>query len=509
MATVNARNARFAPVALTGALILLAAAMLAPGLIVGPSLDAAVFSHIGRLILDGVAPYAGSWDHKPPGIYLASAGVQAVLSWLGAWTAGWLLSVATSVGIGLAVATVLERLDVTGRPRALAACGATIFASQYFMALGGGLTEPLATLLAAWAFVLALRQSTAMRLAGIGVLVGLSTIVSLQLLPGGAVVCGFALVQTTGRSRRRGAGILALGVAVPLLVATAWLFVIGALPAAVDAIVGYSGAYRASSNNYGATLGAPVAAWTALASLFLVAPALLGAMSVMRARQPRRALVIASLAWIGASLVLFVAQGRFYAHYVIPLAVPIGILAGVGLDRLGAALSAVEPCARKAVGVLPLTLALVVSVLAGIVSAAMEIAPVADAHARIAAVAQQLRDVPAGTMLVWGNQPGLYDVADRAPAIRYSYLYPLTTRRYSTPALIDAVARALADHPPAVVVDAGSNAPGQPGFLPLLIDRPIATDGRDLDLLDPLRAFVASRYRLAATIAGWPIYVLR
>jgi hypothetical protein len=158
---------------------------------------------------------------------------------------------------------------------------------------------------------------------------------------------------------------------------------------------------------------------------------------------------------------------------------------------------------------LPLVLALVVSVLAGVISAAMQLALVADGHARIEAVSKQVRDLPAGTMLVWGNQPSLYDVADRAPATRYSYMFPLTTPGYSTPALIGTVGRALADHPPAVVVDAGSTAPGQPGFPPLLIDRPIATEGRDLDLLDPLRAFVATHYRLAATVGGWPIYVLR
>jgi hypothetical protein len=75
--------------------------------------------------------------------------------------------------------------------------------------------------------------------------------------------------------------------------------------------------------------------------------------------------------------------------------------------------------------------------------------------------------------------------------------------------MVEEVARGLAADPPAVVVDAGSTGPGQPGFLPLLIDRTVLTDGRDLDLLDPLRAFVADRYELAATVAGWPIYVLR
>jgi hypothetical protein len=36
----------------------------------------------------------------------------------------------------------------------------------------------------------------------------------------------------------------------------------------------------------------------------------------------------------------------------------------------------------------------------------------------------------------------------------------------------------------------------------------VLTDGRNLDLLDPLRAFVAEHYELVATVAGWPVYVL-
>ena len=302
---------------------------------------------------------------------------------------------------------------------------------------------------------------------------------------------------------------MVLGFTAPLAVVAAWLQVIGALPAALDAIVTYSGAYRASSGDYGAVLGAPVAAWTVLVALFLVAPALLGAMSAATAPQPRRGVAIASLLWIGGSLVLFVAQGRFYAHYAIPLAVPLGILAGLGLHRVGESLRGVGRSRPRAIIVLPLVATLFVSVLAGVVSAAMQIAPVADAHARMKAVSERLRDFPAGTMLVWGNEPRLYELAQRGPATRYSYLYPLTTPGYSTPALIKKVARALANHPPVVVIDAGSSAPRQPGFLPLLIDRPVTTDGRDLDLLDPLRAFVAGHYDLVATVAGWPIYVLR
>jgi hypothetical protein len=491
------------------ALVLVSAAMLAPGLLIGPSLDAAVFSHVGGRLLDAVAPYAGAWDHKPPGIYLASAASHALLGWLGPWVADWLLSLGATVGIGAAVAQVLARLGVAGLPRAIAAMGATILASDYLLALAGGLTEPLATLMLAWAVVLALGPVSSARAAGIGALVGLSILTSVQLLPGGLVVVALALFLRPAPARARSAAVMAVGVSLPSAVIAAWLVVIGALPAALDAVVTYSAAYRGSSAEYGAILAAPVAAWTALASLFLVAPALLGIASLSRIAQPARAVMLAALVWIGASLVLFVIQGRFYAHYAIPLAVPLGILAGFGLQRGLESLGRARVATTRAVIVGPLMVALVVSLIGSIISGGMQAAPIADESARMEAVAERLRDLPAGDLLVWGNEPRLYDLAGRAPATRYSYLYPLTTPGYSTAAMIDEVARQLATTPPAVVVDAGSPAPGQPGFLPLLIDRPVATDGRDLDLLDPLRTFVADHYELASTVAGWPIYVLR
>jgi hypothetical protein len=413
------------------------------------------------------------------------------------------------VGIGLAVARVLARLGVAGLPRAIAAVGAAILASDYLLALGGGLTEPLATLMLAWALVLALGRVSAARTAGIGALVGLSILTSVQLLVAGLVVLSLVIFMRPAAARAQSAAMMAVGLLLPLAVTAAWLVVIGALPAALDAVVMYSTAYRESSAEYGAILAAPVAAWTALASLFLVAPALLGAASLPRIPRPARAVMVAALVWIVASLVLFVAQGRFYAHYAIPLAVPLGILAGFGLERGRESLVRARVAATKALIVGPLMLAVIVSIIGSIISGSMQAAPIADQSTRIEAVSERLGDLPAGYLLVWGNQPRLYDVAGRAPATRYSYLYPLTTPGYSTPAMIDEVARQLAATPPAVVVDAGSPAPGQPGFLPLLIARPIATDGRDLDLLDPLRTFVAANYRLASTVAGWPIYVLR
>src|SRR4029079_26322 len=144
-----------------------------------------------------------------------------------------------------------------------------------------------------------------------------------------------ALLQRPSGARIQAAAALGTAFLAPLLIAAAWLWVIGALPAAVDAILFYSGAYRASSGDYGGTLGAPVAAWTVLASVFLVAPALFGATSAARAGDARRSVAIASVLWIGASMVLFVVHGRFYAHYALTLAVPLGVLAGLGLGGVG------------------------------------------------------------------------------------------------------------------------------------------------------------------------------
>jgi hypothetical protein len=477
-------------------------------LLVGPSLDAAVFSHIGGRMLDGVVPYIGAWDHKPPGIYILSAVAQASLGWLGPWTADWLLSLGASAGLGLAVTAVLRRLAVSGLPRAAAAVGATIFASQFLLALGGGLTEAPAALFVGFALVLAVGPASAFRLAGIGALVGAALLVSVQLVPAGAAVLLASLALRPGKSLRTSIA-MAIGVVIPLALVAAWLVVIGALPAAIDAVVNYSTAYRGSSGNYGTILAAPVAAWTMLASLFLVTPALLATLSHATIPPAQRAVGIASMLWIGLSLPLFVVQGRFYAHYAIPLAVPLGILAGLGLQRMAESWRRSRGLGRRAMIALPLAATLLVSLFAGIVSGAMQLTPIQDESGRMDAVAGRLCQLPSGTLLVWGNAPRLYDLAGRVPATRYSYLYPLTTPGYTTDAMIEDVARELEADPPEVIVDAGSSAPGQPGFLPLLIDRPIATDGRDLDLLDPLRSFVREGYDLAASVGGWPIYVLR
>ncbi|HET6379433.1 MAG TPA: hypothetical protein VFH63_00145, partial [candidate division Zixibacteria bacterium] len=56
-------------------------------------------------------------------------------------------------------------------------------------------------------------------------------------------------------------------------------------------------------------------------------------------------------------------------------------------------------------------------------------------------------------------------------------------------------------------VDAGSREPGVVGFQQLLIPRPLTSDGRDLDILDPLRDFVRGHYTEGQIVDGWVLYL--
>ena len=241
-----------------------------------------------------------------------------------------------------------------------------------------------------------------------------------------------ALAMQPARSRAVGAAFLVASAGLPIAAAAAWLGALGALPAAVDAVVTYSAAYVAASAGYGARLGTPAAVGTTLLALYLIIPAIVGAMTIASAPKARRGVILVSLLWIGGSVALFVLQGRFYAHYAIPLAVPAGILAGIGLDRIVGWMRDVRRFGQRVMIVVPLTAALSVSVLASVNSTTMQIAPAADASARARAVSAQLREMPDGSLLVWGKEPWLYDLAGRTPATGYVYLYPLTTPGYTT-----------------------------------------------------------------------------
>jgi len=482
------------------AVLAASAAVQLPGLLIGPSLDAAAFDVVGWRLSQGAPLYAGIWDHKPPGTYLI-AWLAQLPGVLDPWVVMWLASVLAVAATGLLVGAVVRRAGLAGMS-ALIALLITLASGQYLVSLGGGLAEQPATALAGAAVLVAMGQASWQRRMLTGGLLAAGAVVSVQVAPAGAALLVFA--ASDARPMRSMAAILIGGVSV-IVVVVVGLLVTGVGPAARDAFLAYNAAYRGAASSNAASLS--VVPWAALALVPLVALAAAGLLALRRWPEARP-MAWASTAWIALGAVLLVIQGRFYAHYAIPLIVPLGALAGIGLADI------VQLSGKRRSLRLPMAIAssllLLVAGSASVAGGLQEARTWGAANGRAEAVAAELTHdtVPGSTIWVWGNEPNVYRLSQRAPALRYPYLFPLTTPGYATPALINEQLSRLEAAPPAFVIDAGSLAPGEPGLPPLLIARPTASEGRDLDLLEPLRDFVRERYRLLKVVDGWPIYAL-
>ena len=492
-------------------LTLVAGVLLLPGLVAGPSLDPAVFTTVAERLRGGEALYVGAWDHKPPGIYLIYVLGQWVLPSVSPWHVAWGIAVAATSATGAVLVAALRRLDVGSIVALLAAVAAVAFMAEYLLALGGGLTEPLATLPAVIALYLATGSMIGSRRSfAIGACLALAMLISLQLVIAASVLAALTLTRLPKSGRVTGLLALVTGGAIPIGATAIWLAASGTLGASIDAVLGYAASYRAANVPLGAELTRSVVSWTVLAAVGLLLPAALGAMRSVSRPGVRRPIAMSASVWVVASVAFFVAQGRFIAHYAIPLAVPLAVLAAFGLERTWSLAKSRPRRSEMTLIMLPLTLGLAISIAAAVAGGLMEWRTVLRDHQRSEQVAEFMASEgpSSATVFVWGNQPRLYLDARSVPTTAYAFLYPLTTRGYSDAAQVDDLVSTLANHPPTFVVDAGSSAPGEPGFLPLLIPRPVATDGRDLDLLEPVRDFVKQHYRQLAVVDGWVVYGL-
>jgi hypothetical protein len=252
----------------------------------------------------------------------------------------------------------------------------------------------------------------------------------------------------------------------------------GALPAAWDALVVYSGVYLGSSGSEDVKN-----AWHLLVIVLPLLPA-------VRIRSER--IDLAMMLWLVVSLGLLALQGRILGHYATAYVIPLAILArhpSLGRRRL-----------------------LTISVACSLVISLAATRSYAQRGPATEAIGDWIREHTATVdrILVWGVDANVYLTADRAPAGEYPYLIPLVTPGYTTQQMVEDWVAELAAMPPAVIVDSEAANPHWPDDADFLRPPPPgAAGGRDLDLLDPFRSFVRREYELAAVIEERKIYVRR
>lgn len=493
-------------------LVGLATALQLPGVLLGPSRDPGVFASVAHSLLNGVAPYTGTWDHKPPVTYLVLALGQAVVPVGNPWVGSWLISVLVTAATGAATVALARRMGL--RPLIALIAGLALVAAvgQYALSEGGGFSEQVAACFGAWAMVAA--SSTGRRWWAASITGGLAALaVGGSPILASAAVAAFVLSAASAQTRRAIAARMAsfvVGAALVVGLLVGWLALQGALSAAWNEIITYNVAYRASEID---VLGQSVRTVfsVGLLWLFVLVPAAIGLVVIVRRRRERPGgdIAPATLLWLLLGGAMLAIQGLVYAHYLIGLAVPIVLLAAYGMDWIGERASGGLRAPAMAF-ITVATLALSVSLVAGTIGGARLAATAAMHKDQVNTVAAVVRQTaaPGQRMFVWGNDAWLYEASGREPASEYLYLYPLTTPGYSTSAQVQALLGELERQPPCVIVDAGSPGIGEAGTPPLLIARPVLQDGRELDLLDPVRQWVASNYDFVSDDGGWPVYRL-
>jgi hypothetical protein len=278
------------------------------------------------------------------------------------------------------------------------------------------------------------------------------------------------------------------------------------LPDAWDAVVRYSAAYRSMNLAFQGPIFAGALGAGILASAVTMIPIGLGITWSLRTSGSARAVTAGCVAWLAAGAAWIAFQGRLEGHYVAPLIVPAGILFAIGLPRLIDLTAGQWRTTVVLISPMIALGALSAFVVVGASHVVWDQLSTENRSARAVASVIAAGSASDETVFVWGNRPQVIYLADRAPASSYLYLAPLTTPGYSSPPQVAGVLRSWEQAPPAFIVDAGSREPGAPGLPPLLVARPINANGRDYDVLEPLREFVRERYRLLAIVEGWPIY---
>lgn len=473
--------------------VVLLTALFVVGYLRGPTLDASVFMQISEQLRSGDMLYRDVFDHKPPGIFLAEAGVGTILPfidpWIRAWSISWIAGILT-----LAILFRLVSRAFTYRTASIAVLGVAPILAGFPFAVGGGHTESLAVVAIAASFALAVQGEPRHRTAiGIGVLVAAGLGTSLQVLAGAlATVIVFQLRWKTPVAMA-GVALGGTAVALPILV---WIARSGGWDGALEQLIEYNAAY--AEQNRGFLGAAPI---LLMLAALTAAPALIaGALGLFRIPEPSEdgSLGAGAALWIGLWVIYLIWQGRLVGHHVIAVVPAIAVLGALTINGLFLSGDSHRSIERASGALIATIVALGVS---GFAIPGQPKLP-GDVAMTVPIIRSALADPGSSTLFVWGNEPSLYVMTGIDPASRFVYMLPLTLPGYASPRVVEAILGEWVGRPPDVIIDASRNPEGV-NAPPLLEIRATSVP----DDLDPLRAFVADGYLVHQRIGDWIVYV--
>jgi hypothetical protein len=419
--------------------------------------DEGAYAVVARLWAAGKLPYRDVFDHKPPVIHVMYRVVFATLGESPAAVRVVFALLSALTGVGAAFVLRAAR-PATARPFLVLAALATVYyqASAATAGCSANTDTPMLLFVTLAAYA-ALRHRSGGRRHWLAVL-GLTGGLALLSKP----VCGLelllfvAVAVGTGRhaSARPAASIGDLAVVAgagvaPLLLATGYFAAHRALGPAAEAVLSYNFHYAGSSP----IPFAARASFIARQVLAGFAPLLAGAcLLLVRARRDDRSLAAWFFpVWTLAACLGVLAPGRPYLHYLQQLTVPLVCAAVSAVASLETARRS-APAVRARLAWIIVGLALFVPSVRATAARLREWRP---PHAFEKELGRLLagRLAATDTVLVWGAEAEIYFFADRAPASRFIYKYPLLgASRFADGARRQFLADVVAARPGAIVV---------------------------------------------------------
>jgi 4-amino-4-deoxy-L-arabinose transferase-like glycosyltransferase len=464
--------------------MLLAAFARLPFLHTPLTADEGGYAEVARLWSHGAGLYQGAWVDRPQGLLII---FRAMLHVDGGSAEALRALAAVAAALVVAVTMVLTarlagRIPATIAGLAMATVGASPFIESF--TLSGELLASLFAVASLLAFVLYLERRAPAWLVAAGILTGCAVLVKQSAFDAGAA----AAVYLLWTRRRAGIGPAAALVAaafVPVIVAAAtapsfhdWWYAMVTYRDQADSIL--TGSVHARLDQAWHSAGAAARG--------------LGVLALLAVAGWRRWPLLGVL-WLVFACLGVVGGGNFHNHYYQQLVPPLALLAGIG----GAGLLRARANWRTARMSIGLMAVIAVALVATVAVTAPLWFDSGDAQARAvfpddphlrtdAAVVRYVRahTRPGQRIFVMWAAADIYYLSGRDPSLRYMWFRNIQ----AIPGALGQARRMLAGpHPPALVV--AINSPGS------------------MDASGQTQAILNSRYRVAATVEGVPIYAPR